>query len=225
VKHRTVIRQPWGTTSQLGYPVDLECAWQGDQLYLLQCRPITALPKVTLADAAADADDAAKPADSSVAQSLVWNRPEEGEATWVAGHEPVKPLQQSLALYYYQGWAKAFRKVGASGGLRARFVNLRALRSGRFGWRGEWPRTHGHDVGRSIAPAAGRKLNLPGHRPALDAALVTDHGGSLAHAAVVAREYRLPAVVGTHEATRRIQTGQWIEVDGLAGVVRLSDRR
>jgi pyruvate,water dikinase len=55
---------------------------------------------------------------------------------------------------------------------------------------------------------------------AVAAALVTDAGGSLSHAAVVAREYRLPAVVGTHTATRLIRTGQIIEVDGLNGVVQ-----
>jgi phosphohistidine swiveling domain-containing protein len=56
---------------------------------------------------------------------------------------------------------------------------------------------------------------------ALAAALVTDAGGSLCHAAVVAREYGIPAVVGTHSATRTIANGQIVEVDGVAGVVRL----
>jgi pyruvate,water dikinase len=52
-------------------------------------------------------------------------------------------------------------------------------------------------------------------------ALVTDTGGSLCHAAVLAREYHLPAVVGTHIATIQLQTGQRVEVDGLSGRVRL----
>lgn len=56
---------------------------------------------------------------------------------------------------------------------------------------------------------------------AIAGALVTDVGGSLCHGAVVAREYRLPAVVGTHNATEKICTGQEIEVDGAQGVVRL----
>ena len=55
----------------------------------------------------------------------------------------------------------------------------------------------------------------------LAAALVTDVGGSLCHAAVVAREYGLPAVVGTHVATERVRDGQMIEVDGVSGLVRL----
>jgi rifampicin phosphotransferase len=52
-------------------------------------------------------------------------------------------------------------------------------------------------------------------------ALVTDTGGSLCHAAVLAREYHLPAIVGTHTATARLQTGQRVEVDGLSGRVRM----
>jgi len=52
-------------------------------------------------------------------------------------------------------------------------------------------------------------------------AIVTDSGGVLSHSAVVAREYRLPAVVGTGNATRTFQDGQLIEVDGDAGIVRL----
>jgi phosphohistidine swiveling domain-containing protein len=53
------------------------------------------------------------------------------------------------------------------------------------------------------------------------AAVVTDTGGILSHCAVVAREYRIPAVVGTGAATATIRSGQIIEVDGDAGVVKI----
>jgi pyruvate,water dikinase len=53
------------------------------------------------------------------------------------------------------------------------------------------------------------------------AAVVTDVGGVLCHCAVVAREYRIPAVVGTGAATTTIQDGQLVEVDGSAGTVRV----
>ena len=53
------------------------------------------------------------------------------------------------------------------------------------------------------------------------AAVVSDTGGILSHCAVVAREYGIPAVVGTGNATSRIHDGQLIEVDGDAGIVRL----
>jgi pyruvate, water dikinase len=52
-------------------------------------------------------------------------------------------------------------------------------------------------------------------------ATVTDVGGVMSHAAIVCREYGLPAVVGTGRATSQIQTGQTIRVDGSAGVVTL----
>ena len=50
-------------------------------------------------------------------------------------------------------------------------------------------------------------------------AIVTDSGGVLSHSAVVAREYRIPAVVGTGNATMTFKDGQLIEVDGNAGTV------
>lgn len=53
------------------------------------------------------------------------------------------------------------------------------------------------------------------------AGLVTDAGGLLSHGAVVSREYRIPAVVGTRFATQVIQDGQVIEVDGNQGWVRI----
>ena len=52
------------------------------------------------------------------------------------------------------------------------------------------------------------------------AAVVTDTGGILSHCAVVAREYGIPAVVGTAFATKAIEDGQSVEVDGDAGLVR-----
>ena len=55
------------------------------------------------------------------------------------------------------------------------------------------------------------------------AAAVSDIGGSMSHAAIVAREYGLPAVVGTGTATQRIKDGQRIRVDGGRGVVTILD--
>ena len=66
-------------------------------------------------------------------------------------------------------------------------------------------------------------FTLPSWTPffASIAGLVTNVGGMLCHAAVVAREYRVPAVVGTGQATDIFHDGQLIEVDGDAGTVRL----
>jgi pyruvate,water dikinase len=54
-------------------------------------------------------------------------------------------------------------------------------------------------------------------------AAVSDIGGTMSHAAIVAREYGLPAVVGTGQATQRIKTGQRLRVDGNRGIVRILD--
>ena len=50
-------------------------------------------------------------------------------------------------------------------------------------------------------------------------AIVTDRGGLLSHSAIVAREYGIPGVVGTREATQRIGDGVRVRVDGNAGEV------
>jgi pyruvate,water dikinase len=44
--------------------------------------------------------------------------------------------------------------------------------------------------------------------------VVTNAGGSLSHAVLVAREYGIPAVIGTREATKKIKTGDRVKVDG-----------
>jgi pyruvate,water dikinase len=56
---------------------------------------------------------------------------------------------------------------------------------------------------------------------AIAAGLVTNTGGVLSHAAVVAREFGLPAVVGAGDATTRIADGRMVELDGTSGEVRL----
>jgi pyruvate,water dikinase len=52
-------------------------------------------------------------------------------------------------------------------------------------------------------------------------AIITDVGAPLSHAAIVARELGIPAVVGTGTATQRIRSGQHVRVDGAAGTVTL----
>jgi rifampicin phosphotransferase len=67
------------------------------------------------------------------------------------------------------------------------------------------------------------KTTAPAWTPlfARAAAVVTDSGSLAAHASLVAREYGIPAVVGTGDATHRLLTGQIITVDGTAGTVTL----
>jgi pyruvate,water dikinase len=78
---------------------------------------------------------------------------------------------------------------------------------------------------RTARLAPGEILVCPGTDPAwtplfLSAGgLVMEVGGLMTHGSVVAREYGIPAVVGVHEATQRLKTGQRVRVDGSTGRV------
>jgi phosphohistidine swiveling domain-containing protein len=58
---------------------------------------------------------------------------------------------------------------------------------------------------------------------AMASAVVTDVGGPLSHGSIVAREYGIPAVLGTAVATKLVRNGQTITVDGSTGVVTLNN--
>lgn len=70
------------------------------------------------------------------------------------------------------------------------------------------------------------RMTDPGWMPLLMrcAALVTERGGPLSHAAIVARELGLPAVVGVPDATRSLPHGALVRVDGSTGIVQRADR-
>jgi pyruvate,water dikinase len=84
-----------------------------------------------------------------------------------------------------------------------------------------------HDVSEISSLREGEILVVPVTAPswapvfAKIAAAVSDIGGAMSHAAIVAREYGLPAVVGCGDATKRIRTGDRVRVDGDRGTVRV----
>ncbi|MBI2932132.1 MAG: hypothetical protein HYY16_10820 [Planctomycetes bacterium] len=79
-------------------------------------------------------------------------------------------------------------------------------------------------IARSVEEAAGVEKGAilvcpftdPGWTPILDrvAGVVTETGGLLSHAAIICREYGIPAVLGVPGATERILDGTWVTVDG-----------
>ncbi len=77
--------------------------------------------------------------------------------------------------------------------------------------------------------APGEILVCPGTDPAWTplfltaSGLVMEVGGMMTHGSVVAREYGIPAVVGVHQATERIKTGQRLRVNGSTGEITLID--
>jgi pyruvate,water dikinase len=82
-----------------------------------------------------------------------------------------------------------------------------------------------HDVSEFGKLRAGDVLVAPVTNPAWTplfqraVAVVVDTGGSASHAAIVAREYGIPAVMGTINGTKQLEDGQWIYVDGTRGQV------
>jgi pyruvate,water dikinase len=78
---------------------------------------------------------------------------------------------------------------------------------------------------RGVQLQPGEILVCPGTDPAWTplflaaGGLVMEVGGMMTHGSVVAREYGIPAVVGVHEATTRLKTGQRLRVDGTRGEV------
>jgi pyruvate,water dikinase len=70
------------------------------------------------------------------------------------------------------------------------------------------------------------EMTLPPWVPmfSIAGAVVSDVGGVMSHCAIVAREFNIPAVVGSVDGTTRITTGQTITVDGIKGVVYLDGR-
>ncbi len=55
-------------------------------------------------------------------------------------------------------------------------------------------------------------------------AVVTEHGGLLSHAAITAREFGLPAVLGVNNVTKTIKTGTEVFVDGSTGIIKIIEK-
>lgn len=99
----------------------------------------------------------------------------------------------------------------------------------RAGRRLPLPARHGARRHLSIALVVQRLVPLvasitnPAYTPlfSMAAGVVTDIGGVLSHGSIVAREYGIPAVLGTGSATKRIRTGDLVTVDGDRGAVLL----
>jgi pyruvate,water dikinase len=56
------------------------------------------------------------------------------------------------------------------------------------------------------------------------AGVVTEFGGRLSHAAIVARERRIPAVLGVPRVLDEVRTGDYLTIDGTAGIVQIIRR-
>jgi rifampicin phosphotransferase len=99
------------------------------------------------------------------------------------------------------------RGLGASSGTREGIVR-------RVAGPSDFDRIQQGDVLLTEATTEAFNILLP-----LLSAIITDSGGALSHAAIIAREYGIPGVVGTRDATEQISDGSRVRVDGDAGTV------
>ena len=129
--------------SEQDAPVDVECAFEGDHLYLLQSRPVTALEEK---EEKTEAATPLAPPPSIDPDSVGWDNAADAEKTWRNAKGLVLPLQQSISLYYYQGWAKAFREGDVVGGLRARYICGYQYRLWEWKSTKPWPETEARQI-------------------------------------------------------------------------------
>lgn len=63
----------------------------------------------------------------------------------------------------------------------------------------------------------------PDYLPAMkkSAAIISEHGGAISHAAIISRELKIPCIVGVKEATKKLKAGDLVEVDADNGIVKI----
>jgi pyruvate,water dikinase len=145
------------------------------------------------------------------------------KATWETQRRLTPPLHLGPPQPMYQqmmdGAAEAFRAPAAVVGLEL----LRGMPCSPGIARGRVRVIYGPEGFDSFK--AGEVLVAPATTPgwtplfARAVAVITDTGSVTAHASLVAREYGIPAVVSTGDATQKLQDGMLVTVDGSAGVV------
>jgi pyruvate,water dikinase len=128
------------------------------------------------------------------AVKLLWGITSETIRTWVEAADPTSATIQGLAASpgIVEGVARVLMSVNDIGQIEAGEILVCPVTSPSWG------------------PVFGKIK-----------AAVSDSGGMMSHAAIVAREYGMPAVVGTGTATQKIKTGDHIRVDGDQGAVTI----
>jgi len=149
----------------------------------------------------------------------------ERKATWKARKRATPPPQLPMGKKY-MGFDVESMLSGGEGALEGNTIKGAATSAGRV----TAPACvlHGPEDFGQMEPGhilvAG--ITTPAWTPlfAMATGVVTDVGGPMSHGSIVAREYGIPAVMGTGVATKCIQSGQTITVDGGEGIVVLGDQ-
>jgi len=151
---------------------------------------------------------------------------QERKATWKARKQATPPSQLPMGKKY-MGFDMESVLAGGEGALEGNTIKGAATSAGRV----TAPACvlHGPEDFSRMEPGhilvAG--ITTPAWTPlfAMATGVVTDVGGPMSHGSIVAREYGIPAVMGTGVATKWIQSGQMITVDGGEGIVVLEEER
>ena len=150
---------------------------------------------------------------------------EERKALWQARKKAVPPSQLPTDAKKYMGFEIEAHLAGGRGGLEGNTIKGVPTSPGTVTATARV--LHGSEDFSQMQPGdilvAG--ITTPAWTPlfAIAGGVVTDIGGPLSHGSIVAREYGIPAVLGTGSATKFIQSGQTITVDGNAGIVTIEN--
>ena len=178
-----------------GFPQDIEWAIAGNRVYIVQSRPITTLrraPAVAVAAASTPLTPQAAPVQPAMAAAL------EGlERAPTPGGELI-PIEKANIL---------LKGLGASPGVATGTVRIIPS-----------PKEINKVLQGDILVT---DMTTPDFVPAMKraAAVVTNSGGTTAHAAIVSRELGIPCIVGTQKATEVLKDGELVTVDAVHGIV------
>ncbi|GAB3042308.1 PEP/pyruvate-binding domain-containing protein [Parafrigoribacterium mesophilum] len=210
-QHYAVLREEQARDLSLGWPVLRRCARRLAEL-LLATGTISAADQVFFLNVAELADASADHSGPAQARRTVWERQRRLVAPITLGVPPRligDPIGRAVAAVRTATDLPEGAVVGHPASTGRATGRVRFIRG---------PEDFDSFVAGEVLLA---KATAPAWTPLFDraAAVVTDGGTLAAHASLVAREFGIPAVVGTGDATSRLHTGQLVQVDGGAGTV------
>ncbi len=177
-----------------GSPQDIEWAVEGENIYIVQSRPITTLTEKTMGTEKDGINDLL----SSLADGIDNKREDR------ISYEDDTPSYYASEEISGEVLVKG---LGASPGIAVGKVKLIPTKA-------DIDKLEQGDI-------LVTSMTSPDFVPAMKkaGAIVTDHGGSTSHAAIVSRELGIPCIVGTNDATKKLLEGMEITVDAVRGVV------
>jgi len=187
------------------FPQDIEWAVEKGKSFIVQSRPITTLSKEMVQEIQKEfAERGLKPMEEKIEKKPVEKKITEFEETTV--EMPLMEEKQGIASGIVEGTVLV-KGISASPGIASGIVKIVKEMS-------ELKKIGQGDVLVTY-------MTEPDYVPAMEkaSAIVTDAGGTTAHAAIVSRELGIPCIVGTGNATEILKENQLITVNGLKGLV------